>query len=128
MLRQVHAGLAAAWVAAIIVQVFLAGTSIPQLGGTSANFATHVDFGYTMGILALLLVLAAAAARLGRRRILQAAGLLALYVVQTILPNLDPGLPLVAALHPVNAMVMFALSVWYLRAAWRERSGAAVLS
>ena len=75
MLRQVHAGLAWLFVAAIVVQVWLAGAAIPQLGG-NGSFVTHRDFGYLIGVFALALVLAAIAARAGRRRIGQAGGLL----------------------------------------------------
>ena len=120
-MRQVHAWVAWAFVAAIVIQVFLAGLAIPQLGG-NGNFETHQGFGYAIGLVALALVLAAVAARAGRTRILQALGLLVLYVVQTILPNLDPGLSIAAALHPLNAMILFGLSVWYARVVWRERA------
>jgi hypothetical protein len=121
--RQIHAWVAWAFVAAIVIQVFLAGLAIPQLGG-NGSFETHLEFGYAMGFFALALVIAAVAARAGRRRILQALGLLGLYIVQTILPNLDPGLSIVAALHPLNAMFLFLLSIWYARQVWRERSSA----
>jgi hypothetical protein len=120
LMRQVHAWMAWVFVASIVVQVFLAGLAIPQLGGNS-SFVTHRDFGYLIGLLTLILLVAAIASRAGRRRIGQASGLLGLYVVQSVLPLLDPGLPILAALHPVNALVMFGLGVWYARAVWRER-------
>jgi len=47
------------------------------------------------------------------------AGLLVLYIVQTILPAFKTGPTFLAALHPLNAMVLFAVSVWYARHAWR---------
>jgi Family of unknown function (DUF6220) len=118
--RQVHAWLAWALVGAIVIQVWLAGAAIPQLGGTG-SFATHRDFGYLIGAITLAILVAAIAARAGRRRTLQAAGLLALYVVQSSLPYMDPGLPFAAALHPVNALVMFGLGILYARHAWRDR-------
>jgi hypothetical protein len=119
--RQVHAWLAWAFVAAIVIQVVLAGLAIPQLGG-NGSFETHRDFGYAIGLLTLVLLLAAIAAGAGRRRIGQAAGLLVLYVIQSSLPFMDPGVPAAAALHPVNALVMFGLGVWYARQVWRERA------
>lgn len=121
LLRQVHAWLAWVFVASIVVQVWLAGSAIQQLGG-NGSFATHRDFGYLIGLLSLLLLLTAVAAGAGRRRIGQAAGLLVLYVVQSSLPYLDPALPFAAALHPVNALVMFWFGVLYARQAWRERA------
>ena len=123
LMRQVHAWMAWVFVAAIVIQVFLAGLAIPQLGG-NGSFATHRDFGYLIGLLALLLLIAAVLAGAGRRRISQAAGLLGLYVIQSTLPYMDPGLPVAAALHPVNALVMFGLGLWYARSVWRERAPA----
>lgn len=125
LMRQVHAGLAWFLVAAIVVQVWLAGAAIPQLGG-NGSFEDHRNFGYLIGVFALALVIAAIAARAGRRRIGQAVGLLVLYVVQSMLPYMDPGLPFAAALHPVNAAVMFWLGVVYARQVWRERIDRAV--
>ena len=124
--RQVHAGAAWLVVVAIVVQVLLAGLAIAQLGGTG-SFVTHVDIGRIFGIAFLLPVITALLARAGRRRVLQAAGLLGLYVIQSILPYMDDqlGLPIVAALHPVNALVMFVLALLYARAATRERSAVA---
>jgi hypothetical protein len=121
-LRQVHAGVAWLVVGAIVVQVLLAGLSIAQLGGTG-SFVTHVDIGRMFGIVFLLPVLTALLSRAGRRRVLQAAGLLGLFVVQMFLPYMDDALggPIVAALHPVNSLLMFWLAVLYARAAWRER-------
>lgn len=123
MFRPVHAVVAWAVVGVIVLQVLLAGLAVPQLGGTG-SFITHVDIGRMIGIVFLAVVITALLARAGRRRVLQAAGLLGLYVVQMFLPYMDDalGAPIVAALHPVNALVMFGLAFMYARAAWRERS------
>ena len=123
MLRRIHAWVAWVFVASIVIQVFLAGLAIPQLGG-NGNFGTHQGFGYLIGLIALALVVTAVIAQVGRRRILQTVGILVLYVVQTILPNLDPGLSMAAALHPVGALLLFALGGWYAWTVWRERSTA----
>lgn len=122
MLRQIHPWVAWAIVGLIVVQVFLAGLAIRELGG-SGSFATHRDVGYALGLAFLILVVTSLGS--GGRRIRQSAGLLVLYVVQSVLPNLDPGLSFAAALHPVNAAVMFALSTWYARTVWRERTAVA---
>lgn len=121
-LLQVHAGAVWLFIAAIVVQVFLAGAAITQLGG-SGTFASHIDFGYTwVGIAALAVLVTAVIARAGRRAILISLGLMALYVVQTSLPYARESIPAVAALHPVNAMVLFVLAIWYGRRAWRAAS------
>jgi heme A synthase len=116
--RRLHAWAAILWVAAIIAQVVLAGQAIGNLGG-SGDFATHRDFGYTMGIVQLIALVLAYPARMSRRDKGISAGLLILYIVQTILPPLRSGLPFIAELHPLNAMVLFTLSVWYAWHAWR---------
>jgi uncharacterized protein DUF6220 len=123
VMRQVHAAVAWLLVGAIVVQVWLAGIAIPQLGGTG-SFATHRDVGYLIGLITLVLLLTALPTGLGRRRIMQSAGLLVLYVIQSSLPYMDPDLPAVAALHPVNAVLMFGLAFLYARAVWRERAAA----
>jgi len=56
VLERVHAAAAGLFVVAIIVQVFLAGAALANLGG-SGDFATHIEFGYTgIGIAALAAV------------------------------------------------------------------------
>ena len=119
VLERVHAAVAALFVVAIVVQVFFAGAALANLGG-SGNFATHIDFGYTgIGIAALAVLLTAIAARRPRRDVGIALALLVLYVVQTVLPGYRSSTPWVAALHPVNALFLFALAAWYARRAWR---------
>ena len=122
-IRQIHAAVAWLLVAAILVQVWLAGTAIPQLGG-NGNFETHRNVGYGIGLITLALFLTALPSGLGRRRILQSLGILGLYVVQSSLPYV--GMNAIEALHPVNAIVLFVVSLVYARTVWSERSAAVV--
>jgi hypothetical protein len=123
LFRQVHAAVAWLLVGSIVLQVWLAGVAIPQLGGNS-DFSNHRNVGYLIGVVALALVLTALPAGLGRRRILQSLGILGLYIVQSSLPYI--GVNAIEALHPVNAVVMLIVSLLYTRAVWRERTSAAV--
>ena len=123
IMRQVHAGVAWLLVGSIAVQVWLAGMAIPQLGG-NGSFVSHRDFGYLIGLIPLVLLVTAALGGLGRRRILQSLGILGLYIVQSSLPYI--GIAPIEALHPVNAAVMFVVSLVYARAVWRERAAAFV--
>lgn len=124
LLRELHALAAWLFVGTIVVQVFLAGASITNLGG-SGSFDSHIEFGYTaVGLASLAVLLTAAAARLPRREVGIAFGLLVLYIVQTALPQFRASIPMVAALHPVNAMLLFGLATWYARRAWRARGAA----
>ena len=123
-MRMVHAVVAVVFVIAIVVQVFLAGAALLQLGG-NGDFRSHIDFGYTeVGIAALLVVVTAFLAKVGRRRIGVSFLLMALYVVQTILPAFKTSIPGVAALHPVTAMLLYALASWFAWTAWRDRAAA----
>jgi hypothetical protein len=121
--RQIHAAVAWLLVGSILVQVWLAGSAIPQLGG-NGNFEMHRNVGYTIGLITLVLFLTALPTGLGRRRILQSLGILGLYIVQSSLPYM--GLNAIEALHPVNAILMFVVSLVYARAVWRERTTAAI--
>ena len=115
MLKRVHGAVAWLFVGTIVVQVFLIGAALPQLGGSN-DFGAHREFGYTVvGLAALAVLVTALIARAGRQAIGISAGLVVLYFVQTILPNLRGSVPFAAALHPVNALVLFALGVWYAR-------------
>ena len=124
--RLIHAGVAWLLVGSIVVQVWLAGLAIPQLGGGNGSFETHRNFGYLIGLITLVLFLTSLPAGLGRRRILQSLGILGLYIVQSSLPYV--GANAIEALHPVNAVVMFVVSLVYARAVWRERAGVAALA
>ena len=127
-LRWLHAAAAAVFVAAILVQVFLAGAALANLGG-SGDFSSHIEFGFTwVGFAALAVVVTALLARRPRRDIGITLGLMGLYIVQTILPGLRDSVPSVAALHPVNAMLLFALAAWYARRTWSGTRAAATVS
>lgn len=117
--RQIHAWVAWLLVGSILVQVWLAGAAIPQLGG-NGDFETHRDVGYLIGLITLVLFVTALPTGLGRRRILQSLGIFGLYIVQSSLPFM--GVNAIEALHPVNAIVMFVVSLLYARAVWREQA------
>jgi len=119
VLERVHAAAAVLFVVAIVVQVFLAGAALANLGG-SGNFSTHVEFGYSwVGLAALALLLTALVARRPRRDVLITVGILVLYIVQTLLPSARTSAPWIAALHPVNALLLFGVAAWYAQRAWR---------
>ncbi len=67
----------------------------------------------------LLLVLIALGARRGRRGVLHTAGLFGLLVVQVLLAWFGFEVPAIGFFHPVNALLVFALSGWLAATAWR---------
>jgi hypothetical protein len=119
MVLRLHLAAAVIFVVAILVQVFFAGAAISNLGG-SGDFKTHIEFGYTwVGLASLAVLVTAIAARRPRGDVGIAVGMLLLYVVQTMLPSARSSAPWVAALHPVNALLLFGLAAWYARRTWR---------
>ena len=119
-LPRIHALAAIVFVAAIVIQIFLAGAALAQLGG-SGNFSTHIEFGYWgLFITGLVMLITAFVARLPRREIGFVALIFVLYIVQTFLPTLRSSAAFVAALHPLNAAFLFALAAWYARRAWQS--------
>ena len=108
--------LVVAWlfVVAVIGQIFLAGLS---LFASAANWGTHQEFGYGISLLALLLVVLAFPGRIPRAIGRWLALLLAVYAIQTILPNLRRDAPWVAALHPLNALAVFWIALTHARRA-----------
>ena len=128
LLRRVHAIAAALFVVMIIIQVVFAGLAIANLGG-SGDFRGHEEFGFTwVGLSALSVLVTALLARLPRRDLLTALGLFVLYIIQTMLPEARSSFPFIAALHPLNAMLLFVFAASHALRAWRSAFGPAASS
>jgi uncharacterized membrane protein len=125
MTRTLHSLAAWGLAASVVVQAFLAGTAILALGGNN-DFGAHISVGYTVpGLLALIVLLTAVVARLGRTQIAWSAALIVLYIIQTSLPLFAEGSPVLAALHPANAFLLFGAAIYVARR--RTTSGPAVV-
>lgn len=114
--RVAYAALAWAFAAAIVLQVFFIGLGLfvgPE------NLELHRSFGWILHLAPLLILVAAALARAGRTRILQAAGLVVVIFVVPILAAVRADLPYAAALHPVGALLAFWLTTVIARDATR---------
>jgi hypothetical protein len=100
-----------AWIflATLVIQVFLIGLA---LFDDESFRETHREFGFTwVGLAALLLLIFGLLARPGRREVGLLVGVFVLYIIQTILPGLRESYPVVAALHPVVALGLFAMGI-----------------
>jgi len=95
--------LAWAYVVALAVQVFFAGMYV--FAGAS-NIELHRNMAHVIGALTFLLVASVFVGRVPRKRLL--FGVVGLLVVQGMLVHVNQwfGLSMVAALHPVNALVL----------------------
>ncbi|HJP71173.1 MAG TPA: DUF6220 domain-containing protein [Candidatus Limnocylindria bacterium] len=123
--RYAYLVLAWAFVAGVVIQVFFIGLG---LFAGSENIELHVTLGWILHLAPLLILAAAALARAGRRRILEAATLAAVVFVVPILALLRDGAPVFAALHPVGAIFSFWLAIVVARGATslRGSEGAAL--
>jgi hypothetical protein len=121
--RRLHPWLSGLFALGVLLQAFLAGAALTELGG-SGDFGTHLEFGYTgMGILALLVLIAAGLGRADRAQIWGSIALFVDYIVQTLLPGFRADSPVIAALHPVNAILLFGLAAWlFVRGVRANRS------
>ncbi len=101
-------GASALYVAAVGVQVFLAGLGV--FAGP-ANFETHREFAHVFAVLSLVLLATAWLGRLPAPARRNAGILLALLIVQGSLVIVGHVVsPAIAALHPVNALVIAAFA------------------
>ena len=118
VIRRIHLVLAWAFVAGVVVQVFLAGRGVfesPEL------FKTHAGWGYMLELLPVLLLVTAALGRLGRRQVLYALALFGMFILQSILVAVRADMPMVAALHPVNGFAILLVGIVMAREAWMTR-------
>jgi Family of unknown function (DUF6220) len=97
--RILYFGVAALYLAAVIVQFFLAG-----LGTFGGDFDPHSVLGFIIGIGSLALLVIGLIGRLPRLMLGLTALLVGLNVLQFVLPNIDTDE--IAALHLVNGVAI----------------------
>jgi mercuric ion transport protein len=107
----------AAWLFAgcIIVQVFLAGLGVFD---SPSQFITHRTFGYWFGWLALVVLIVAAVGRMPRRMIGLAGLTLLQMALQSVLILFRDDNPAIAALHPVNGVLLLVTTLVLGWLAW----------
>ena len=114
-----YAYVAVAWlfVAGILTQVFLIGLTF--LGGRP-SLQTHVGLGHGLAITPLLMIILASTGRLPHPMKPFTWLALVLYVLLADIVIFMRGTaPLVAALHPVLAVLLFGVAGFLARRAWR---------
>ena len=102
----------------VVIQVFIAGMAIFV---DPANWSLHTTFIHFFELLPLVMLVLAFIGQLPRMLKLLPVGLWVLIMMQYATAE---GFPtsLVAAIHPVNALVIFWLAVFTTRRAWRDMS------
>ena len=84
------------------------------------GFGFHTGFGYLIFLGAVLLLLIALAARLGKRRALLALAVPLSVILQIVLAWISEDVHAVGPLHGLNALIIFGLTGAMTGAAWRE--------
>jgi Family of unknown function (DUF6220) len=120
--RTVYPVLAWLFVAGLLVQVFLAGRGVFD---NPALFATHVDFGYLLEIVPILLLVVGLVAGVGRRLTTYTVVAFLLFLLQSVLVALRDSSPTIAAFHPVNGFLILLLAIVIAREAWLTRRAGA---
>ena len=114
--RFAYAALALAFVVGILLQIYFVGLG---LFNDPRTLEVHRNFGWLLHLGPLPILVAAALARAGRRRILQTAALAVTFFFVPILAAIRADAPLTAAFHPVAAVLGFLLATVVARGAMR---------
>ena len=116
--RIVFMWLERAFLLGLVLQLFFIGFGVFPRSSDPSPFALHRNWGFILGDIAVLLFLLALAARPGWRTVLLAfaVGLLT-FLAQPLLVSARHKAPVVAALHPVNALLIFWLTLVLMRRA-----------
>lgn len=112
--RYVFVGFAWLFLAGVVAQVYFAGL---MLFGQHGGRDLHVGLGYSLGTAGLLFLALPALAGAGLRPIVLGVVLAATTFFQPSLTLARDEFPMVAAFHPVNALLIFTLSVVMVRTA-----------
>ena len=108
LVQRAHRACAVSYIVALALQFYVAGLAL--FG--AASFVPHALLGYGLVIGAATLTVLTIAARFPRRTVALATGLIPLTVLQPVLALvLRPAAPALAALHTLNALLIFVLAL-----------------
>lgn len=115
--RYAYFGSLVLFLAGLAFQIYLVGQSLfvdPQ------DWRVHVEWGWLVAHgIPLLVLISAALSRLGRRRWVVLLVFFISVAFHPLLPAFRDSSPLLAVLHPINAVFLVVLTVWLLQDAWR---------
>jgi Family of unknown function (DUF6220) len=121
-LPRIYAGWLTITVAALVLQLYLAGYGVFAFNGLK-GFDAHLALGDLIGIASLIGIVLALAARLPRRIIGLNALFLVLMIVQFVLAH--TGVQALSALHVVNGVLIVGVTGFLTRLAWGQAAAAA---
>ena len=115
--RYAYFGSLVLFLAGLVFQIYLVGQS---LFVDPRDWAVHAGWGWTVAHgIPLLVLISAALSRLGRRRWLVLLVFFIAVAIQPFLPEMRDASPMLAVLHPINAVFLVVLTRWLLPDAWR---------
>ncbi len=110
--QNLYLGLASLILLGIFLQGFLIGAWL--FGGATWGRNGHGFVGLLLLILSLLLALTGLLAQLPTRTKILGFLFFVLVIIQVVLASISGNAPLLAALHPANAMVLFGLNLFLI--------------
>lgn len=116
--QNLYLALASLILLGIFLQGFLIGAFL--FAGATWGRNAHSSMGLVLLVLSLLLALEGLLAQLPGRMKIWGFLLFVLVFIQMALPSLGGSVPLLAALHPANAMILFGLNLFLI---FRIRQG-----
>jgi hypothetical protein len=111
--RLLFAAAAVAYLVGIVIQVLLAGAALFDM----TDFGAHVALGWGLGSAPIVLLPLAVAARAGHNTVLLTLALTLDALFQPELAAARHDSPVIAAFHPVNALILFWLALLVARRA-----------
>ncbi|MGH2392503.1 MAG: DUF6220 domain-containing protein, partial [Candidatus Limnocylindria bacterium] len=114
--RYAYFGSLVLFLAGLVFQIYLVGQS---LFVDPRDWRVHVEWGWLVahGLPALVLI-SGALSRLGRRRWVVLLVFFIAVAIHPLLPAFRDTSPLLAVLHPINAVFLVVLTLWLLKDAW----------
>jgi hypothetical protein len=123
-----------AWIvfAAVVLQVGLAGYGAFYVANATDDdgvvdedkfmdgFGIHAGVGYLIGLLILLFLVIAFAAKVGKPRLIRNGALFGLWIVQVLLAWFGFAVPAIGFFHPVNALLIVGLAGSLAWTYWQE--------
>jgi hypothetical protein len=103
----------------VVEKVSEAGTSVDE-ESIDDSWGLHIGFGYLVLLGSLITFVLALVARVGRQRVLHSLGIFGLMIVQILLAWFGSEVPIIGALHPVNAFLILGAVLGLMM---RERKG-----
>jgi hypothetical protein len=89
----------------VVEKASSAGASVDE-ESMDDSWGLHIGFGYLVLLVSLIAFVLALIARVGRQRVLHSLGIFGLVIVQILLAWFGSEVPIIGALHPVNAFLI----------------------